>query len=724
MAIERRSTANITNQRGIGTGPYLARIVSHLDPSFMGGLQVTLMRNQGNTVGEDTQTYVVRCAQPFFGYTGFEFMGQNSSTSPADPKKPPTTAESYNDTQKSYGMWFVPPDIGVTVLVIFVDGDPAQGYWIGCIPSRFANNMVPGIAGSDALDIDSADKTKYGVAPAGDLAVKSLPVAEINRRLNSRDQEIDPDKIEKAVHPIADRFLEQGLLLDDVRGVTTSSARREVPSMVFGISTPGPLDRRANAKKSTIGTIEGRTQNPVPVSRLGGTQFVMDDGDERYRRVKPASESPMKYVDVLAGTVVGSKEKVPGGGDPTIPYNEHFRIRTRTGHQILMHNSEDLIYIGNAKGTTWIELTSNGKIDIYAQDSVSVHTQNDLNILADRDINFEAGRNINMKAGGKMHADVAKNLELLVGGDGKLTVAGNIDQIAGGGTRVSTGKGLDVFTGGDNKFTAGGNTHIASGARHYVSATRVDHNGPVAQAAAVAEQLKPLPLHDNLATSTAAGWGKKYQSGIIKSIMKRVPMHEPWLLHENQAPGLLTPELTDRDSPGQEQTPPKPAPETGKASFAGEAVPPANQKEAEQQAMAFFISKGYTKNQAAGIVGNLVNESKLNPKAIARNDAGPGKDSEGIAQWNKERLAALKTYADSKSRAYTDFQTQLEFVDIELNGSERGAGRALRAAGTVEDATVAMTKYERFAGYQAGTASPETQKRIASASRVSTQYTA
>ena len=71
------------------------------------------------------------------------------------------------------------------------------------------------------------------------------------------------------------------------------------------------------------------------------------------------------------------------------------RLRTRTGHQILMHNTEDLIYVGNAKGTAWIELSSNGKIDIYARDSISVHTENDLNFTADRDINFQAGREFN-----------------------------------------------------------------------------------------------------------------------------------------------------------------------------------------------------------------------------------------------------------------------------------------------------------------------------------------
>ena len=153
----------------------------------MGGLEVTLLRNQGNDMGDETQSYQVRCAMPFFGYTAYEYMGQNSSTSPDDPKKPPPTIEAYNDTQKSYGMWFVPPDVGVTVIVVFIDGDPAQGYWIGCVPSRFANNMVPAIAGSAEVDYDKTDKTRFNNGS------NPLPVAEINRKINSSDLKVDPD---------------------------------------------------------------------------------------------------------------------------------------------------------------------------------------------------------------------------------------------------------------------------------------------------------------------------------------------------------------------------------------------------------------------------------------------------------------------------------------------------------------------------------------------------
>ncbi len=54
-------------------------------------------------------------------------------------------------------------------------------------------------------------------------------------------------------------------------------------------------------------------------------------------------------------------------------------------------------------------------------------------------------------------------------------------------------------------------------------------------------------MHPNVKTSFSAGWEKKYIDGTLQSIMKRVPMHEPWLQHENQAPNLQTPADTDRE---------------------------------------------------------------------------------------------------------------------------------------------------------------------------------
>lgn len=569
MAIDKRPPEKLT-KTGIGTGPYLGKVISHLDPSFMSGLEVTLLRDQANEQGEDSQTYFVRYLTPFYGSTAYEFMGTNKDND-----------QSFNDTQKSYGMWFVPPDIGVTVMVVFVDGNPSEGYFIGCVPSRFANNMIPAIGGTDKVDISPADKKKYATS-------QPLPVAEVNRKANDLANSTAIDKLKRPVHPIADRFLEQGLLEDDVRGVTPSTVRRDVPNMVFGILSPGPLDKRPGAKRSFIGRSQSKTSSPVPVSRLGGTQLVMDDGDDRYQRKKPASEGPVDYADILNG------EK----GDVNIPYNEHFRIRTRTGHQLLLHNSEDLIYIGNARGTTWIELTSNGKIDIFSEDSISIHTKNDFNFRADRDINLEAGRNINIKASadyskatptdlngkikdakgfesGRIQIESAFNFNLLIGANGKIQTrtykdAGGADQdghleiSVEGHTKIETGTGVnkphdfEVLTTGSNNLTALVSTNILSTVGHFETAGVIHMNGPPATPAISPTDvektnppsiIKPLTVFDNISTDKSLVWAdtKYFSENAVKSIMKRIPMHEPWPIHENQAPEFVNPDFTDRE---------------------------------------------------------------------------------------------------------------------------------------------------------------------------------
>jgi uncharacterized protein (DUF2345 family) len=272
----------------------------------------------------------------------------------------------------------------------------------------------------------------------------------------------------------------------------------------------------------------------------------MDDGNDRFHREKSAAEGPVKYIDLLDP----ANQRKGDAGSATIPASEYFRVRTRTGHQILMHNSEDLIYIANARGTAWIELTSNGKIDIFAEDSISVHTQQDLNIRAARDINLEAGRNINMRTEtGKWHVEIATDMEFLINADAKLTVGANLDILVGAKTKISTNNDLDIASGAETKISSTSDISLGSGAEVKLNGTKINFNGPNnAETAAAADFVRPYDLRDNPATSTAAGWDKRYQAGIVKSFMKRIPMHEPWALHEHRAPDLLTPDKTDRNT--------------------------------------------------------------------------------------------------------------------------------------------------------------------------------
>jgi hypothetical protein len=125
-----------------------------------------------------------------------------------------------------------------------------------------------------------------------------------------------------------------------------------------------------------------------------------------------------------------------------------------------------------------------------------------------------------------------------------------------------------------------------------------------------------------------------------------------------------------------------------------------------EEAQAFFESKGWTKEQAAGIVANLVVESGLKTDAV-----GDGGQAYGIAQWHPDRQQNFRNFAGKDIRQST-FQEQLEFVNWELNNTEKAAGNRLRGAVSAEDAAAVVDQYyERSAGIHR-------QERIANASSI------
>lgn len=91
-----------------------------------------------------------------------------------------------------------------------------------------------------------------------------------------------------------------------------------------------------------------------------------------------------------------------------------------------------------------------------------------------------------------------------------------------------------------------------------------------------------------------------------------------------------------------------------------------------------FLSKHFTREQTAGIMGNLRQEHGFKTSDV------PG--GLGIAQWMGNRRANLIARGD-----YLNINVQLQFLLDELNGPEKRAGDALRASVSVEQATLAFS---------------------------------
>jgi len=122
-----------------------------------------------------------------------------------------------------------------------------------------------------------------------------------------------------------------------------------------------------------------------------------------------------------------------------------------------------------------------------------------------------------------------------------------------------------------------------------------------------------------------------------------------------------------------------------------------------EKAYRYFVDKprGLPDFQSAGIVGNLMGESSVNPRSSVN-----GNGTIGIAQWEGGRDDALKEFAAKKGKPWHDLLVQLDYLWYELNHSEKAAFEHLKSTKTVEEATTSFVqKFER-AGI------PHTEKRI------------
>lgn len=149
------------------------------------------------------------------------------------------------------------------------------------------------------------------------------------------------------------------------------------------------------------------------------------------------------------------------------------------------------------------------------------------------------------------------------------------------------------------------------------------------------------------------------------------------------------------------------------------AAPSALAASNDEIAFDYFVSKGLTKQQSAGIVGNLIQESGSPINPYADQVGGPGM---GIAQWSEggrwdtDYRDNLVWYAGLSGRSRYALAAQLDFTWYELTTFSGYGLSDLRAATSVSTATtVFMQEFERC-----GTCA--TTQRIAYADDVLARY--
>lgn len=444
-------------------GPFIGIVMNNTDPTRSGRLQVYIEQfSGGNKDNKDLWRTVSYCP-PFYGSTPRSKASGTSGTG------------TYPGNQSSYGMWFTPPDLGVSVLCFFVGGDPKQGYYVGCIPDQGLNRMVPAIGATDKYVKGNANQETYFAQS------KLLPVTEINNAPENKQISENPKFFDqpKPVHAYAAAVLfQQGLNDDPIRGSIGSSAQRETPSSCYGISTPGraiysggQTDAAVTKQVTANGAPAGST---TVIGRRGGHTFVMDDG-----------------------ALDGSDNLV--------------RIRTSKGHQITMSDDGNCFYICHANGQSWVELGQEGTLDVFSTNSVNLRTEGTINLHADKDVNIFAGESINMKS--KKSMSIQTDDELSLGCKKAMTLFSESKVGIKANTSFAVKSKLTTIDGGTALSLKGILISL--------------NGGPTLGVDAPKGLTKYIMPDTNFSSST--GWSVKPDG--IESICTRAPTHEPWPYH-------------------------------------------------------------------------------------------------------------------------------------------------------------------------------------------------
>ena len=547
--------------------PLFGIVKDNIDPIRSGRLQVYIS-DLGGLDPDDSNSWVtVSYMTPFYGVT--------------TPSGANTGYGEYIKNPNSYGMWNSQPDLGTTVICIFINGDPNYGFWIGCVPQPEALQMVPAIGGTDNIVANAGEAKGLGGAvrlPVTNLNSNNAGIANSNKFLTDA----------KPVHSyVASILAQQGLIRDPIRGVIGSSAQRETPSRVgWGVSTPGRPIYEGGFTDETIATAatSGKSTGLKVVARRGGHTLVMDDGD-----------------------ILGRDQLV--------------RLRSSLGHQILMSDDGQTLFIIHANGQSYIELGKEGTIDMYSTNSFNVRTQGDLNLHADNNININAGKQLNISAD-TIAINSEKQTTHKVGTDFSLYASGTYT------TKVD----------GKMSFASAADSSFYSDSITYFNGSKINLN--TGASSLVPQEVKPLPIvaHTDTLNDATKGW--LAAPGKLLSIVSRAPAHSPWA-SANQGVDVKV------NNNASAALPAAPSPAVAAANASAEEVPvtaPVKISVASTVPPSSAISAALDKNTTGTMVAQISTLAASGPAAEAV------KLGAGVVQTATGAVAAIGTMAQSPAQ--------------------------------------------------------------------------
>lgn len=362
------------------------------------------------------------------------------------------------------------PKVGTEVVVVMVNGDPSYRIVVACLPHLGSTGALP----------HGRYQTSGGY-PDGPLAM-------------------DGSQIQPLYNNLTEMF----------GGPYGSGPRGSFEWMSRGAdySFSAHRGQARNQRQSdddavtvSISEADGRSITYTAGyanDRVGDQPSLIKDDDRTY--------DPQTYAWVSPGFHSYSMDDRPE--------NCRVRIRTTTGHQIILDDTNERIYLSTHQGKNWVEMDSCGNIDVHSDTRISIHAAKDINMtsegtirLASKDVHIRAQNELRMYSNADMHLYSNANIRT------KSTLS----------TYIETGASFELLATADAKLTSMANVHVLAATSAFVtggSSVEIMSSGNILETAAM--------IHMN--SGPAAGSADSATASVSKTAYhsNRIPMHEPW----------------------------------------------------------------------------------------------------------------------------------------------------------------------------------------------------
>ena len=392
----------------------------------------------------------------------------------------------------AYGMWAI-PKIGAQVLIMCLDGRTDHRVWMGCLYGQFLPHTMP--HGRFSFDVEDPD------LPAGPF-----------------------DSYERDIEPLTSNMKEA--FPTPGQDPNYEWQTRVADFQVAGVTTSRQVEETFSEFTDDADVVIDTPNSKLTESRQGYDISNIDPDLPTNPEVTPANFDNMVTSIVTAGFHgISMDDRV---------HNQRMRFRTTAGHQIILDDTNERIYVMTAKGKNWIELDQEGNIDIYAEGKMSVNAERDINfttqgsfrVNAERGMHFKSGKEVRISSEEDINVDTKTNIrakaqqnilmettqtDISFRAAKQITMesgTGNISLTSGASVLSSAAESTSFNSG--SGFIAGASTiDLGASGAVVVSGSRIDLNGPSAAS----------PIDPTAATPAEPQ---------LSFFPNRKPEHEPW----------------------------------------------------------------------------------------------------------------------------------------------------------------------------------------------------